>query len=80
MPIGGMGPMMGTDGTPPHWLVYLGVADADTAVTATQSAGGSVLAPAFDTPFGRMAGLADPAGAAFWVITTDGTRQPDWGA
>ncbi len=31
--------------------------------------GGSVLAPAEDTPFGRMATLAVPMGATFAVIS-----------
>ncbi|CAN5875387.1 hypothetical protein BH20ACT6_BH20ACT6_24760 [soil metagenome] len=75
--LGGMGSMMDADGTPAHWLVYLGVADTALAVAAAERAGGSVLAPTFDTPYGRMAGLADPAGAAFWVIQADGEGQPD---
>lgn len=68
-PLGGMGPMMGApDGTPSHWLAYFGVADAAAAVAAARGAGGSVTAEPFDTPFGQMAGLTDPAGAAFWVV------------
>ena len=68
-PLGGMGGMMGApEGTRTHWLVYFGVADTDDAVTAAQERGGRVPAPPFSTPFGRMAGLTDPAGALFWVI------------
>lgn len=67
-PLGGTGGLMGApDGTPSHWLVYFGVADADAAAAAAQVGGGTVTAPPFDTQFGRMAGLADPFGAAFWV-------------
>lgn len=78
-PLGGMGPMMGSpDGTPSHWLVYFGVADTDAAVTAAEAAGGSVLEPATDTPFGRMAWLADPDGAAFTVMSMDPAQsRPD---
>lgn len=76
-PMGGMGPMMGDKEAEPHWLVYFGVADADAAVVAAEQAGGSVPAPAIDTPYGRMAGLADPAGSVFWVVETDGQDQPD---
>lgn len=76
-PLGGMGGMMGADGAPAHWLVYFGVADAAAAAGAAERSGGSVLAPAFETPYGRMAGLADPAGAAFWVVETTGEDQPD---
>lgn len=78
-PLGGMGAMMDSPaGTPSHWLVCFGVADTDAAVTAAQAAGGSVLAPAKDTPFGRLAVLADPDGAAFTVLSVDPSRPgPD---
>jgi uncharacterized protein len=77
-PLGGMGPMMGNpEGTPSHWLVYFGVGSTDATVDAAQAAGGSVLMPAMDSPFGRLAVVADPAGAGFCVIETDANRQPD---
>ncbi|MDP9397182.1 MAG: VOC family protein [Actinomycetota bacterium] len=76
-PLGGMGAMMGAEGAPPHWLVYFGVVDAAAAVTAAQQGGGTVRLPAIDTPYGRMAALADPAGAPFCVIETAGSPQPD---
>ena len=70
--LGGVGTFMGEpEGTPSHWLVYFQVADVDAAVSAAQGAGGSVLAPPFDTPYGRMACLADPDGAVFMVMATD---------
>lgn len=76
-PLGGMGGMMGAEGLPAHWVVYFGVTDASAAQAAAERAGGRVLAPAFDTPYGRMAGLADPAGAAFWVVESDPSTQPN---
>lgn len=77
-PLGGMGEMMGApDGTPSHWLVYFSVADADAAVAAAAAGGGTVLAPAFDSPFGRLAVLADPFGATFCVIATGDNPQPE---
>jgi predicted enzyme related to lactoylglutathione lyase len=76
-PLGGIGGMMGAKGAPPHWVVYFGVADAEAAVAAAQRSGGSVLAPGFDTPYGRMAGLTDPGGATFWVAQVDIANQPD---
>jgi hypothetical protein len=66
--LGGIGGMMGQDGLPSHWLVYFGVSDVDSAVTAAESHGGRALAPAFDSPYGRMAALSDPAGAVFRVV------------
>jgi uncharacterized protein len=71
-PLGGIGGMMGTDGQPPHWIVYFGVAGAEAAAAAAERAGGSVLLRDDESPYGRMAGLADPGGAVFWVIETDG--------
>jgi predicted enzyme related to lactoylglutathione lyase len=67
-PLGGMGGMMGApEGTPSHWQPYFGVSDVDTAVAAAESGGGTVIAPAMDTPYGRMASLLDPFGAVFAV-------------
>ena len=49
----------------------------DAAVDAARSGGGSVLRDVTDSPFGRLAVVADPAGAGFCVIETDANRQPD---
>jgi predicted enzyme related to lactoylglutathione lyase len=68
-PLGGMGGMMGQpEGTPSHWVAYFAVADVDTAVAAAEQAGGRVLTPPFDTPYGRMAPIADPFGATFMLM------------
>jgi predicted enzyme related to lactoylglutathione lyase len=77
-PLGGMGGMMGTpEGTPSFWLVYFAVSSTDAAAAAAGRNGGAVVLPAFDSPFGRLAGLTDPAGAMFCVIELAGTTQPD---
>ncbi|WP_327069423.1 VOC family protein [Kitasatospora sp. NBC_01250] len=55
-------------GTPPHWATYFAVDDADSVVDAAVRAGATLLAPATDTPVGRIAGLKDPQGGAFNVI------------
>jgi len=68
-PAGGIGPMMGADGASPHWLNYFAVADVDASVAKATELGGTVLAPAFDSPFGRMAPIADPAGAGLMIMT-----------
>lgn len=68
-PAGGMGGMMGApEGTPAHWLMYFGVASADAAVAEVEGRGGTVLSPAADTPFGRMATVQDPWSAVFAII------------
>ncbi|HEY6797204.1 MAG TPA: VOC family protein [Kineosporiaceae bacterium] len=68
MVIGGIG---ADPGLPPgagsYWLTYFSVADTDAAVATATSRGGRVISPATDTPFGRMATLADPQGAVFTI-------------
>ena len=67
-PFGGMGGLMGgPEGTPGHWVAYFSVSDVDAAVTAAESAGGTIAMAPVDTPFGRMAAIADPFGATFSV-------------
>lgn len=56
-------------GVPPHWRVSFGVADVDAACAAATANGGNVIVPPFDWGPGRMATLADPAGATFDAVT-----------
>jgi predicted enzyme related to lactoylglutathione lyase len=56
------------EGVPAHWAVYLGVEDADAAVKTTTELGGSVVHEPHDTPYGRLALVADPTGAQFRVV------------
>ena len=52
----------------PAWTTYIWVADVDAAAARARDAGGEVLREPFDSlDGGRMAILADPAGAAFAV-------------
>ena len=53
---------------PNHWLVYFCVDDTDKAVSAIKTGGGNVMQEPVDTPYGRMAIVTDPFGAAFAVI------------
>ena len=56
-------------GARPTWLGYVSVADVDQAVAAIEQAGGKGLMPAFDIPnVGRIALVADPQGAPFYVM------------
>ena len=71
-PAGGVGPMMGTEGVPSHWLLYFAVDDVDAAVASAVELDGTSLAPAFDTPFGRMGPILDHAGAPLWLMTLPG--------
>ena len=56
------------EGVPPHWSVDFRVADADVALKEVERLGGSVVVPAEDTPYGRLATAADPTGAPFKLI------------
>jgi predicted enzyme related to lactoylglutathione lyase len=55
-------------GIPPHWNLYITVANADDTTRQAESLGGKVLAPPFDVmDAGRMAVLQDPSGAVFCI-------------
>jgi predicted enzyme related to lactoylglutathione lyase len=56
------------DGVPSNWQVYFGVRDADASLVTIVDLGGSILAPAEDTPYGRLAQAADPTGAVFRIV------------
>jgi uncharacterized protein len=56
------------EGVPAHWSVYFGTADTDATLAKAVKLGGSVLAPAEDTPYGRLATAVDPAGAQFKLV------------
>ncbi len=51
-----------------HWTVYLRVADVDATVERATELGGSVVMKPEDTPYGRLAVVQDPAGAAFSLM------------
>jgi predicted enzyme related to lactoylglutathione lyase len=51
-----------------HWTVYFGTADTDATLARTVELGGRVVAPAEDTPYGRLAIAADPMGAFFQLM------------
>jgi predicted enzyme related to lactoylglutathione lyase len=52
----------------PQWMTYFAVANADETVARVKEHGGKVLGPIDDSPFGRIAALMDPAGAAFKIV------------
>lgn len=56
------------DDAPPHWIVYFAVDDTDGTLDKVRDAGGEVRGEPIDTPFGRVANVADPQGASFRVI------------
>ncbi|MET9884995.1 VOC family protein [Streptomyces sp. NPDC006430] len=67
---GGVAPARGEG--PKGWVPYFNVPDVDATVSAATANGGSVLMPAADVPqVGRIAFLADPAGAMFALLKPD---------
>ena len=59
-----------TAGHDAFWGVYFGTADTDKSVDLATAHGGSVVRPASDSPYGRMAVVADDQGAVFSLIST----------
>jgi uncharacterized protein len=56
------------EGVPAQWSIYFGVEDADAALARIVELGGSIVEPAVDTPYGRLATAADPSGINFKLI------------
>jgi len=70
---------MASHGARPTWLGYLYADDVDSTVAAIEADGGKALMPAFDVPdIGRIALVADPQGAPFYVMKPIPSRdRPD---
>ena len=69
--VGGMMPIpREAEGAPPHWGVYITVADVDAVAAKAQELGAKTLVPLTDVPeVGRMYTFQDPQGAVISVIT-----------
>jgi predicted enzyme related to lactoylglutathione lyase len=66
--VAGIGSQPPEDPSPVAWNTYVWVESTDDAVTEVKNAGGAVAVDPFDVlPAGRMAVVADPAGAIFSV-------------
>ncbi|MEU9377036.1 VOC family protein [Streptomyces sp. NPDC048255] len=69
---GGVAPLGEGAGEEARWVPYFNVPDVDATTAAAQRNGGSVLMPGADVPeVGRLAWLADPAGAVFALLKPD---------
>ena len=77
--IGGLMPMQGDQwaGIPPHWLIYITVADCAERTARAEQLGAKVRVPPTDIPnVGRFALIFDPAGAAFSLIQMTALQRP----
>lgn len=63
------------EGTQSFWRWYLAVDSADDAAALTEQLGGKVLDGPMDTPYGRVASIADPAGAILQINSPIATRS-----
>ena len=53
---------------PPFWQFYIEVADTDAAIATAKELGGSEVMAPDESPFGRLATIADPSGITFMVM------------
>jgi uncharacterized protein len=62
-------PEMAEHGARPAWVGYIAVDDVDASAASITEAGGNVLMPPMDIDgVGRMAMVADPQGAPFYIM------------
>jgi len=73
-PIAGIGDEVESlaPGEAPHWSVFWQSDDVDASVAKVSALGGAVLTEAADHGLGRVARVADPAGARFWLFRPKG--------
>jgi predicted enzyme related to lactoylglutathione lyase len=65
------------DGTPAHWLMYVGTPNVDATCAHARTLGGRICKNPADIPnVGRFAVLADPQGATFAVFTPGSGAPP----
>ena len=76
--IGGLMPMRGDtwEGAPPHWMIYVTVADCDERAQHAAEVGATICVPPTDIPnTGRFSVLTDSQGAVFSIIQMAASHQ-----
>jgi uncharacterized protein len=58
---------------PSRWQFYIEVVDTDATVQRATDAGATVVEDAENTPYGRLAVIADPSGVPFAIMSPDPT-------
>lgn len=77
--IGGLMPMRGEEwkGIPPHWMIYVSVADCDERAAKAKELGATVCVPPTDIPnVGRFSVITDAQGAVFSLIHLTAMHNP----
>jgi len=77
--MGGLMPMRGDKwaGIPPHWAIYITVADCEERTQHAVEIGGKVCMPPTAIPnVGRFSVIADPQGATFNLIQMTAAHHP----
>ena len=59
------------EGAPSNWFFFVGSDDVDKTIALVKENGGAVVRDAEDTPYGRLAAVADPTGAGFNLSSLD---------
>jgi uncharacterized protein len=67
---GALAGIMADPGEPSGWNVYFEVSDVDAALAQVVELGGTIVAGAEDTPYGRLARAADPTGTQFRLVAS----------
>jgi predicted enzyme related to lactoylglutathione lyase len=70
-PMGGLMPMRGEmwKGVPPHWMLYVTVANCDESAAKAKELGANICVPPNDIPnVGRFSVITDPQDAVFSII------------
>ncbi|MEI5098051.1 VOC family protein [Streptomyces sp. PmtG] len=62
-----------------HWMTYFETADVDASVERVDALGGRVVEPVRVGTHGRVATVADPEGAVFTLVHSEGTGQEQAG-
>ncbi|XAS68470.1 VOC family protein [Micrococcaceae bacterium Sec5.7] len=65
---------------PSNWQIYFAVENTDQSIEKAVGMGATVVQPAEDSPFGRLATLTDPTGATFKVVEDLGQGGQEQGA
>lgn len=76
-PLGGVRAVVADDPVGGGWLPFFGVESASEACDEANRRGGQVVRRPFMNAGEEIAGLTDPEGSQFWVVTSTGEGQPD---